>query len=273
MPEMHLSEIYIYPIKSLGGISVQQAEVEDRGLKYDRRWMLVDEAGKFLTQRQHAQMALLQVALQDDGLLVTHKQDLLKPLFIPFEAKEGSGREVEVTVWGDTVKALEVNGNTSAWFTDALGMPARLVRMLEHSKRLVDPEYAAQGELVSFADDFPFLLIGQASLDDLNSRLKEEQVPMNRFRPNFVFVGGQPFEEDTWGHFNIGSLPFYGAKPSARCVVTTINQDTSEKGQEPLRTLSTYRLKNNKVMFGQNLLHSANGQVAVGDSIHIHSRH
>ncbi|GAB3826844.1 MOSC domain-containing protein [Pontibacter rugosus] len=266
---LRLSEIYIYPIKSLGGISLQQTEVEDRGLKYDRRWMLVDEAGKFLTQRQHAQMALLQVSIKEHGLLVTHKQDLQEPLLVPFESAQSSGPDMQVTIWDDTVIAQEVDPAVSAWFTKALGMPARLVKMPEASRRLVDNAYAAEGEIVSFADDFPFLIIGQSSLDDLNSRLEKEYIPINRFRPNFVFTGGEPFEEDQWGHLTIGDLNFYGAKPCARCVVTTIDQATGEKGQEPLRTLSTYRLKNNKVMFGQNLLHSSVGVVSVGDEVRV----
>lgn len=269
MADLYLSEIFVYPIKSLGGISLQAAEVEDRGLRYDRRWMLVDGKGHFLTQRKHAQMALLQVSLQEDGLLVSHKQGLLEPLYIPFEEEHVRQNELQVTVWEDTVQALEVNASTSAWFSKALGMPARLVRMPQESHRLVDPDYAAHGELVSFADGYPFLIIGQASLGDLNSRL-EAPVPMNRFRPNFVFRGGLPFEEDSWKSFSIGGLTFHAVKPCARCVLTTIDQQTAEKGAEPLRTLASYRLVNNKVMFGQNLLHTGTGPVQVGDRIEVH---
>lgn len=273
MPDLYLSEIYIYPIKSLGGISVQQAAVEPRGLQHDRRWMLVDEAGQFLTQRQHAQMALLQVSLQHDGLLVSHKQGLLDPLYIPFVPEQGhSPHELVVQVWGDAVPALEVNSNTSAWFSKALGMPARLVRMAAHAQRPPDPDFAPPGEVVSFADDFPFLLIGQSSLNDLNSRIRSEHIPMNRFRPNLVFSGGEAFAEDSWVDFKIGEHAFSAAKPCARCVVTTINQQTAAKGKEPLKTLATYRAQNGKVMFGQNLLHrGGEGLLRIGDKLEVNT--
>ncbi|RDV15697.1 MOSC domain-containing protein [Pontibacter diazotrophicus] len=266
---MYLSEIYIYPIKSLGGISVPAAELEDRGLRYDRRWMLVDDKGKFLTQRQHAQIALLQVSLLEKGLSVSHKQEALEPLYIPFEVKDAAVPQLQVTVWDDTVTAQEVDSAISAWFTEALGMPARLVRMPEQARRLVDTDYAQNGEVVSFADGYPFLLIGQASLDDLNSRLKQP-VPMNQFRPNFVFRGGAPFEEDSWNNFTIGEVSFQAVKPCARCVVTTINQETAEKSAEPLRTLATYRQLRHKTVFGQNLLSSSTaGTVQVGDKLEV----
>ncbi|GAA4433881.1 MOSC domain-containing protein [Pontibacter saemangeumensis] len=267
MADLYLSDIYIYPIKSLGGIRVQTAEVEARGLRYDRRWMLVDGKGLFLTQRQHAQMALLQVSLQPEGLEVHHKQGKLKPLYIPFAESEGSGHELQVTVWDDTVPALEASPGISAWFTDALGMPARLVHMPPQTRRLVDTAYAANGEVVSFADGYPFLLIGQAALDDLNSRLAQP-VLMNQFRPSLVFRGGAPFAEDGWGEFTIGNQSFRAVKPCARCVVTTINQATAEKSPEPLRTLAAYRQQRNKIMFGQNLLpNGTTGTLQVGDKL------
>ncbi|MBB6611442.1 MOSC domain-containing protein [Pontibacter sp. Tf4] len=261
-----LSTIYIYPIKSLGGISLPQAHVQARGLQYDRRWMLVDGNGKFLSQRTFAQMALLQVTLQNDGLLVSHKQNLLAPLFIPFAANPE--HEVQVTVWEDTCTAYEINHHTSAWFSKALGMVARLVYMPDNSLRRVDPEYAFDKEIVSFADAYPFLMIGQESLNHLNSKL-EKPVPMNRFRPNFVFTGGDPHAEDNWNTFTIGEVQFRAAKPCARCVLTTIDQQTGIKGAEPLKTLASYRTKNNKVLFGQNLVHHGTGVIKVGDAVNV----
>ncbi|WP_114781964.1 MOSC domain-containing protein [Botryobacter ruber] len=261
-----ISEINIYPIKSLGGFPVERAQVEDRGLQYDRRWMLVDAQGNFLTQRQHAHMALLQVHLQDQGLLVTHKHNAVAPLLIPFEPQ--ASNRLRVTVWDDTCDAVEVSAEANDWFSQALAMPARLVKMPAQTARKVDPTYAHQHELVSFADAFPLLLIGQASLDDLNSRLSEP-VPMNRFRPNLVFTGGAPFAEDSFAEFKIGNMPFRAAKPCARCVVTTIDQQSAQKSAEPLKTLSTYRLRNNKVMFGQNLLHRGVGEIRVGDKLEV----
>ncbi|MCJ8166974.1 MOSC domain-containing protein [Pontibacter sp. E15-1] len=270
-PALYLSAIYIYPIKSLGGIRLDQAVVEERGLQHDRRWMLVDAKGDFLTQRQHAHMALLQVSLLPEGLEVRHKQDKVAPLFIPFATENASGEELQVSIWDDTVMAQEVSPAISAWFTAALGMPARLVRMPQHTRRPVDPQYATNGEVVSFADGYPFLIIGQASLDDLNSRL-EQPIPMDQFRPNLVFVGGEAFAEDIWSDFTIGSLSFRAVKPCARCVLITINQSTAEKSVEPLRTLATYRQQRNKIMFGQNLLSQSTGILRVGEPVHVLSR-
>lgn len=267
MSDLYLSDIYIYPIKSLGGIRLEAAEVEARGLRHDRRWMLVDEKGRFLTQRQHAQMALLQVSLQQEGLLVWHKQEKLAPLHIPFAGDEATKDAIQVTVWDDTVPALEVSPAISDWFSEALGMAARLVHMPSQSRRLVDTDYASNGEVVSFADGYPYLLIGQAALGDLNSRL-ELPVHMNQFRPSLVFRGGEPFAEDNWYEFTIGSQSFRAVKPCARCVVITINQETAKKSSEPLRTLATYRQRRNKILFGQNLLpNSSGGTLRVGDKL------
>ena len=154
--------------------------------------------------------------------------------------------------------AFEVNADTNKWFSEALGISCKLMHMPENAMRQVDPNYARPKDLVSFADAFPFLIIGKESLNDLNARLSEP-VPMDRFRPNFVFSGGAAFDEDTWTEFKIGDTTFFPVKPCARCVVTTINQETAEKSTEPLQTLATYRTQNNKVMFGQNLVHTGIG--------------
>jgi uncharacterized protein len=266
-----LSQIFIYPIKSLGGIALKTALVQERGLQYDRRWMLVDEQGQFLTQRTFAAMALLQVQLVAGGLEVTHRVVAgLPPLFIPFEPT-GSHR-LQVTVWEDNCAAIEVSREANGWFTQALGMPCRLVFMPDDSRRQVDLQYARPGDITSFSDGFPLLMVGEASLADLNGRLSES-VPVNRFRPNLVFSGGAPFEEDSWDYFCIGLHPFRGVKPSGRCVVTTIDQQTGRKGTEPLRTLATYRQHGHKILFGQNVLPLSPGHtLAIGDVITIESR-
>jgi uncharacterized protein YcbX len=266
-----LSQIFIYPIKSLGGIALDTALVQERGLQYDRRWMLVDEHGQFLTQRTFADMALLQVQLQSGGLKVIHRiRPELQPLFIPFEPAGPS--RLQVTVWEDTCEAIEVSVEANAWFTQALGIPCRLVFMPDDCRRQVDLQFARPGDITSFSDGFPLLLVGEASLADLNSRL-DEAVPINRFRPNLVFSGGLPFEEDTWDFFNIGLHPFRGVKPCGRCVVTTIDQQTARKGTEPLRTLANYRQQGHKILFGQNVLPLSPGHtLAVGDVITIESR-
>ncbi|MBC6492934.1 MOSC domain-containing protein [Flavihumibacter stibioxidans] len=261
---LKISGIFIYPIKSLGGISLTEANTTDRGLQYDRRWMLVDEAGVFLTQRSHPAMALLQVQLQEDGLYVFHKHHPGQNILIPFEPE--SSQVTEVEIWDDHCSALVVSETAGQWFSGQLGIPCRLVLMPEATRREVDQQYAFNGEITSFADAYPVMMIGQASLDDLNSKL-DVPVPMNRFRPNIVFSGGKPFREDEMKSFQINGITFSAVKPCARCVLTTINQETAEKGKDPLATLAAYRKSGNKILFGQNLLLQGQGKIRVGDDI------
>lgn len=261
-----LTEIYIYPVKSLSGISLQKSEVTERGLKHDRRWMLVDQNNMFVTQRKYPQMTLIKTELNDDSLSFSHKLNEHLYFKIPLELEDGE--QINITVWNDNVSALLVSKEADEWFSEVLGINCKLVYMPENAKRYVNKKYAAKNEIVSFADAFPFLIIGQASLDDLNNRLKEK-LPMNRFRPNFVFTGGTAFDEDKWKSFRIGDITFYPVKPCSRCVITTINQDTAEKFEEPLRTLSTYRTINNKVMFGQNLLHEGSGIIHINTKLDV----
>lgn len=263
---MKLQDIYVYPIKSLGGIRLEEAEVQERGLKYDRRWMLVDKEGKFLTQRKYANMALIQVELTADGLKVFLKKKPEKQVLVPYEKSDG--RELSVVIWEDTVPARIVDESISAWFTDQLGIPCDLVIMPNTTKRKLKPKYAVNGESVSFADGMPYLIIGQASLDDLNNRL-EKPVPMERFRPNFVFSGGEPFAEDKGDLVKIGGNEFKITKSCARCIVITIDQESGEKGKEPLKTLASYRTVDKKVMFGRNMLLLSGDTVKVGDEVFI----
>ncbi len=257
-----LSAIYIYPVKGLAGISLSSSLVEERGLQYDRRWMLVDDSDTFLTQRKFAQMALLKVKLTDEGLLVQARGKTDLP--IPFGA---TGDKLRVTVWDDTCEAIAVSKASDQWFSEALGISCRLVYMPDYSVRPVDSRYAVAHNYVSFADAYPFLLISEESLADLNTRL-EEAVPMNRFRPTLVVKGATPFAEDTWYQFRIGECLFYGVKPCARCVVTTIDQETAGKGKEPLKTLASYRQREHKILFGQNVVFGREGsQIKVGDEV------
>jgi len=264
MPSLQLSEIWIYPIKSLGGIRLSKAKVLEKGLQYDRRWMLVDENGKFMTQRIFPAMALFKLTIRDEQLIIVHsRQSIVHSISVKPAL---TNPEEEVVIWNDTVRACEVNTETSEWFSQVLGTKCRLVYFPEDNIRAVDKDFAEKDENVSLADAYPFLIIGEASLKDLNSRMKTP-LPMNRFRPNFVFSGGQPYEEDSWKEFTIGSNKFLGVKPCARCTITTINQETIEKGDEPLRTLATYRKQNNKIYFGQNVLAVDHTFVREGDII------
>jgi uncharacterized protein len=268
MPELMLTEIWIYPIKSMGGIRLTKAKVMEKGLEYDRRWMLVDELGKFLTQRNHREMAHFKLSIDKDELTITHKRKGTTHI-IPLQSTVTNVEE-EVVIWDDNVKAFEVSETSNKWFSDLLNINCRLVFFPEENIRAVDTRFANNQENVSLSDGYPFLIIGEASLNDLNNRMKVP-LPMNRFRPNFVFSGGEAFEEDCWRQFNIGSNKFLGVKPCARCVVTTINQETIEKGDEPLRTLATYRKRENKIYFGQNVLAVDHTFVCEGDTIIVNS--
>lgn len=266
MNSYKLIEIYIYPVKSLSGISLQSAEVTDRGLKYDRRWMIVDQEEKFITQRTHPQMALIKTKINGRKLILSHKTKDISPLVIPINAM--STEMTVATIWDDLVEAQLVGRYADEWLSEALDVKCRIVFMPEETQRFVDKAYAFQNEIVSLADAYPFLLTGQASLNDLNNRL-EEKVSMNRFRPNFVFSGGEPFDEDKWKKIKIGDVIFYPVKPCSRCITVNVNQDTAEKSDEPLKALAQYRTVNNKVLFGQNLLHEGTGTIKVGDDVEI----
>ncbi len=259
---LQVSQLFIYPIKSLGGISVTSAQVTDRGFQYDRRWMLVDVNNEFITQRDFPKMALLQVQIKEDGLHVQHKKNS-NQIVVPFHS---SGETFSVQVWSDVCKGREVDSLVSEWFSDVLSIKCKLVQMPDSTRRRVDTRYASNKEITSFADGFPFLLIGQASLDNLNGRL-QKSLPMNRFRPSIVVDGSLPFEEDGWARFSINNIDFFGVKLCARCVITTINQDDATNGKEPLHTLSTYRKFQNKIYFGQNLLHNGEGTLNIGDEV------
>jgi uncharacterized protein YcbX len=250
---MILTEIHIYPIKGLGGISVTSARVQMRGLEYDRRWMLVNENGRFISQRESTKMALLDTAIEPPFLKVFERNNPDNHILISLVPEQESLPETDVEVWGTHFKAKVLDQHISNWFSDVLSMNVRMVYMPENGQRITNPKYAPEGQRVSFADGYPFLIIGQSSLDELNSRLATP-LPMNRFRPNFVFTGAAPYAEDQWHNFTIGEVPFKGVKPCGRCTVITIDQQTGEKSAEPLKTLSSYRMQDNNVLFGMNLI-------------------
>ncbi|MBK5277800.1 MAG: MOSC domain-containing protein [Bacteroidia bacterium] len=268
MNERRISEIWIYPIKSLAGIRLQKAAVQQKGLQHDRRWMLVDEKGRFLTQREHPEMALFSVNIDNNHLVVGRQTTAngLPPSIRIELHREHSVNSLKVQIWDDQVDAVEVDPAYSAWFSDKINIDCRLVFFPEKSRRDVDSNYVVNNEQVSLADGYPFLIIGQSSLDGLNKKLADP-VTIKRFRPNFVFTGGLPHEEDTWKNLKVGSVTFEGVKPCSRCVLTTVNPETAEKGVEPLRTLSTYRNVNGKVCFGENLVARSSGEVYEGDLI------
>ncbi len=265
---LSVSELYIYPIKSLSGIALNSATITSRGFKYDRRLMLVDANNQCLTQRDLPEMAMLQPAIEDDGFSIVHKQVPSRSIFIPHQP--AGNLRADVTIWDDICTGQVYDPYINDWFTEVLNTSCRLIYMPDTTEREVDKMYAQNREVTSFADEYPVLIIGQASLDDLNGRL-EIPVPINRFRPNIVFTGGAPFLEDEMNEFLIGDITFNAVKPCKRCVIITINQNTKEKSKEPSKTLATYRFHDKGICFGQNLLHRGDGEIQMGDEIEIKS--
>ena len=260
---MYLSGLHVYPIKSCAGIPLRTAEVDGRSIRHDRRWMLVDRNGVFLSQREIPRLSLIRVSIAEDGLVL--EAPGMPDLRMPFESEGGP---MLARVWDDPVETVSVGRESDIWFSQFLGVSCRLVYLPDRSVRPVDPVYAQPGDRVGLADGFPFLMISEASLDDLNGRL-DEPLPMDRFRPSLVVRGCEPFAEDGWGCVRVGGITFRVVKPCARCKITTVDQASAETGKEPLRTLATYRKVGSEVYFGQNLIHDSTGVLNVGDAVEV----
>ena len=265
MAQPVLSALNIYPLKSASGISLQNSGMVQRGLSHDRRWMVVDDSGQFLSQRTSPRMALVQSQLIDQTL--TLNAPGMTELRLPLLPKEGVSEEVEI--WGDRCEAWVTNQQSTRWISKYLRKSCKIVFMPDHSNRPADHDYTSGDHQVAFSDAFPLLLISEASLKDLNQRLPET-FSMNRFRPNLVVNNTEPYEEDTWKLIKIGDCELQIVKPCSRCVLTTVDPETGEfSGKEPLRTLASYRKQNGKVMFGQNLITQKLGRLKVGMTVQI----
>lgn len=282
---MYISEINIYPIKSLKGITLDSALVEARGLQHDRRWMLTTPDGMFFTQREFPQMATVEVGVGDD-LYVTATG--FGTLEIPLEPE--TSQKQQVTIWDSVCEGEVYSPVVNEWFSDVIGEPCQLVYMGD-SRREISERFNHGGEIVSFADGYPLLVIGESSLEDLNQKLRTnangsgafQSLAMNRFRPNIVVSGSHAFAEDRWNRIQVGDAVFRGTKPCARCVMTTIDQAKGEfDGKEPLKTLASYRMakeviperieafgmSETAVLFGQNLVAETPGvSIKVGDEV------
>lgn len=264
--------LFIHPVKSLRGVAVPAAEVDALGFVGDRRFLVIDPTGRFLTQRTQPRMALVDAMLSADTLTLSAAG--AGSVTVPRASDPAAPRRT-VSVWKSEGLLAEDCGDVAAhWLGAILGQEVRLVRLGPDFHRPVKPSKARPGDVVSFADAYPFLVISEASLRDLNDRLAargEEPVPMNRFRPNLVIDGCAPFAEDTWPRFAINGVAFRAGGPCARCIVTTTDQLTGERGKEPLRTLATYRRDAQDptdVNFGQNLIHETKaGTIRVGDEV------
>lgn len=259
-----LSGLHIYPVKSCKGLSLREVQVDAKGPHGDRRWMIVEEDGKFLTQRKFPHMALIDVQINERGLQI--KMDDKPSVQVPLLS---SGRMIEVEVWKDRVNAVDQGDAIAQLLSEFLQTRCRLVYINDQTIRPVDLRYAVtEKDQVSFADGFPFLLISEASLAELNNRL-ESPVPMNRFRPNLVVSGCEPYAEDRWKRIRIGEIELQLVKACSRCVITTIDQQLGIKGIEPLQTLAGYRKAEKGIMFGQNAIHFRQGLIRVGDPVEV----
>jgi uncharacterized protein YcbX len=269
---IRVTGLYLYPVKSLRGIAVTVATIDALGFEGDRRFLVTDLSGKFLTQRTHPRLALVETQLTGVALILSAPG--FSDLHVP-RASDPSASIRPVTVWNNSGLLAEDCGDTAAnWLSEFLKEPVRLVRAGEKFSRPVKPSRARPGDVVSFADAHPFLIISQASIDDLNDRLvaqHRDAVPMDRFRPNLVVDGCAPYEEDQWTRLRINEVVFRNSGPSSRCIITTIDQLTAERGTEPLKTLATYRRDSEKpsdVNFGVNLIHETKqGTLSLGDHV------
>lgn len=260
-----ISHINLFPIKSCAPVTPDQATVESRGLHGDRRWMVVDADGKFVTARKQPRMVLIRAVPVDDALALDAPGMPALRLVPPAKSAQTS-----VAIWKDELTAQAANAQADAWISTYLGMPARFVFMADDCVRPVDPDYAQAGDQVSFADGFPILLISQVALDELNGRL-DAPVPMLRFRPNLVVANTTAHAEDSWRSIRIGTIRFDVVKPCSRCVLTTVDPESGipDSAGEPLRTLVSYRRTDNGVMFGQNLIPRGTGVIRIGDAVTI----
>lgn len=264
MTELRLSELYIYPVKSAAGIAVSEARLTERGLQYDRRWMVVEAQGKFMTQRRFPRMALMRVKIAEGHLQVTAPgMPMLMVLLDPCLELNSGGRNepfdwVTVEVWGDRCKAIALGMESKQWFTQFIGVDCQLVYMPDSAHRPTAHGKWGDDKLVSFADAYPYLLISEASLAGLNEKLvakEETPVTIERFRPNLVVKGcGEAHAEDSWQRIRIGEAVFDLPKLCDRCSIPNVDLKTGERTKEPTKTLSTYRYWDKGIWFGQNCI-------------------
>ena len=266
---MRLRTINVYPVKSLAGTEALSAKAEPWGLQHDRRWLVVDETGRFISQRVQPRMALILAEPFGGGLRLSLSGHGSVPVATP-----GAGAApVRATVWRDTVDAVLADDEAHRWLSGALGQPCRLAYLHDTAARRVAPAFGLPGETVSFADGFPVLLTSESSLDALNARLLHA-MPITRFRGNLVVAGAPAWDEDCWRRIRIGEAEFRVAKPCDRCIVTTIDQQTGLRPDrmEPLRTLGMFRHDERGIMFGQNLVPVVPGRVTAGDIVEVLER-
>lgn len=272
-----VSALTIYPIKSCAGIDLQEAILTPSGLSTgriaDREWMVVDQEGRFLTQRELPRMALIAPSLMDEALVVSMPGHM--PFALPY-AQDPAAATVRVTVWDDGVDARDCGDAAARWISAALDTPCRLVRFAPGAERLTGHRWTGgAGAPTRFADGYPVLVIGAASLDDINAHLAgagREPLPMNRFRPNLVVAGLEGFEEDYVAQFDIGDAVLQPVKPCPRCPIPSIDQASAAIGPDPLDVLQGYRRKpllDDAVCVGMNCIVAAGAgnRIRVGQEV------
>ena len=252
-----ITQLFVYPLKSARGVKLERAELAATGFKHDRRFMLVDEAGRFFTQRATPQLALVEPGITAEAIHFSAPG--MPQLAVPITQLAESGASRNVTVWRHSGPAFSIGEAARAWFSQYMGQPADLVFMPATPQRFSSIGHRP----ISFVDGYPFLMIAQASLDALNARL-ETPLPMDRFRPNIVINGCEPHAEDSWPHVRCGDVDFKAAKPCERCIITCTDQQTLQRTTEPLATLATYRKKGHGTIFGQYFTHRGEGEISVG---------
>ncbi len=258
-----LSKIIIYPVKSLAGISVKHWQVNEKGLRYDRKWMLIDAENKFLSQRRLPRMALIKTLMIDNTLVLS--APTMKDIHLSLD-ESNEGEELMTQIWNDKCSARCVSPELDQWFSLFLKIPCRLVYQPETVIRSVDHRYANTSDKVNFSDGFPFLILTEASVNFLN-KAAGLTFSMARFRPNLVIANCAPYSEDYWRKIRIGEINFRLPKPCSRCSIPTINPENSKVTKEPLATLNRLRKWQHKVYFGQNALHDDQGELKINDDI------
>ena len=266
MSSMRVTDLFIYPLKSCGCITLKEARIAARGFEHDRRWMLIDENRTYINQIMQPRLACISPRFTSGGVQLQAPQ--METLIIPYEPE--TAQVLTVKVLKKFCEAVVVNMQASHWFSDFLHQSCQLVYMPETTHRPVNPHYALNQDIVSFANGYPFHIVGQASLDALNQRLSHP-IPMNRFRPNIVIAGAEPFAEDRWQTIRVNTQCFSLVKPCNRCAVTMVDQETGERaGKEPLKTLTSFRRFEKQVFFGRYVLSSSlGGIVKVGDPVEV----
>jgi uncharacterized protein YcbX len=266
MTQIKLQDIYIYPIKSCAGIRVNRWPVTQKGLMYDRQWMIIDQNGQFLSQRKLPQMALIQPTVLDQQLVLSAPE--MEEIQFSIEKVDTSEVVIQANIWQDQCRVKPVSNELDQWLSDFLKINCRLVYQDQNDIRQVDQHYAKPQDQVYFSDGFPFLIISENSLADLISRMPYK-ISMLRFRPNLVISGSPSFAEDHWQEIEIGEISFRLPKPCSRCPIPNIDPKTGKSSKETIKTLNQYRRFNNQVYFGQNALHNVSGQLSIDDPVKI----